>query len=170
MPKGRNQFNKKWLKRREFSTWLKPASSSKTRAYCQICCKSFEIRSMGLSSLTSHMKGTKHVRDMKEKETLDLAKKDSEFISQFLVSTDVSSSQQPERSAVITLETVRTASTAGVVQTGNDSSGNASLVNMSSFVSRDDVSKAEIRWALKSEMSHFSYNSSSELNDGDSDG
>ena len=40
----------------------------------------------------------------------------------------------------------------------------AATQSISSFVHKDDVTKAEIMWTLKAVMSHYSYNSASDIN------
>ena len=61
MPKcGGVKFQDSCLKEQCFAKWLKRSISHNNEAYCIICKKCVDIKSMGRSVLVSHMKGKKH--------------------------------------------------------------------------------------------------------------
>ena len=54
-------FQDSWVKDPSFSPWLKRSGSKNNEAYCTLCKKTIDYKSMGRSALVSHMKGKKHL-------------------------------------------------------------------------------------------------------------
>ena len=57
--KGKCIFSGDWLVDDRFTEWIEK-SNSKWKARCKFCSKDFDISSMGVSALTSHIGGKKH--------------------------------------------------------------------------------------------------------------
>ena len=60
-----------WIQK-EYKNWIAADRTSKSKARCRICNKSFDVASMGEAALVSHMKGKKHtyLMGLKPKESL----------------------------------------------------------------------------------------------------
>ena len=54
-------FQDSWVKDPSFSPWLKRSGSKNNEAYCSLCKKTIDYKSMGRSAIVSHMKGKKHL-------------------------------------------------------------------------------------------------------------
>lgn len=102
------------------------------------CKKSFSLQSMGETALKSHMGGKKHVKNAKKSTTPSI----KNFVS------------KPVTSPTPDLATsVQTESVAKEKQ------------SVTSFVSGQDVSKAELIWTLHTVQQHNSYNSNCEMSE-----
>ena len=69
---GKCVFFMGWIQKEEYKNWIAADRTSKSKARCRICNKSFDVASMGEAALQSHMKGKKHTHLMglKPKENL----------------------------------------------------------------------------------------------------
>ena len=115
--------------------------------------KDVDISSMGESALTSHLKGKKH-------QTLTSQKRSLASVSDFFGV----SSQQPATTSDDAKEVSKsTSSESGEHNTLNPTKSSTASSSGSSvmerIVTRDETLKAEILWALKVIMSHYSYKS-----------
>lgn len=61
MPKGKCQFNEKWLLVPEYEGWI-AKDRDKHYAKCILCVKSIDISSMAEGALRSHARGAKHIQ------------------------------------------------------------------------------------------------------------
>jgi len=63
MPKYTSKFNDRWLDRKKHPTWtwLKKVDGDNSNARCSSCDSNFAISNMGVSSISSHKKGKKHI-------------------------------------------------------------------------------------------------------------
>ena len=64
MAKGKCAFSDRWLRNSAYGSWLQQGKD-KGQAGCRLCCKFFNITSMGKAALKSHAKGAKHVEVVK---------------------------------------------------------------------------------------------------------
>lgn len=168
-------FQDIWLQKDEFKEWLASCGRLTDRARCLLCKKSFDVSNMGLSAVTSHMKSSKHI-------SLATGKREagplgSQFdLTQFgFTATTHATTDEPvqfcENEVVANVYTDSMAT--GQVQSGPSLSDQGTQLEVSqsggrtlqSFVHKDDVTKAEVLWALKSVVSHHSFNSCKDLND-----
>ena len=53
-------FQEIWTTDDNFKSWLKRCTDDKTRAYCQVCKKSFSVASGGIDAVRQHAKSKKH--------------------------------------------------------------------------------------------------------------
>lgn len=60
---GKCTFQQRWLRCSEYN-WVAPDTANENRAKCKVCAKDIDLTSMGESALKSHMKSTKHVRNL----------------------------------------------------------------------------------------------------------
>ena len=89
-------FNDSWLTDSRFSKWLKK-SHAKSKAYCNLCGKDFDISNMGISALNSHSVGKKQ----KDQES-----RDSNSIVFFRTAIKSSSSQSSQSMNKKTVESM----------------------------------------------------------------
>ena len=64
MPGGGCLFQTKWKSDPQFKDWIQETDNSHS-AYCKLCKKNVDIKTMGRTALTSHMKGKKHLEIFK---------------------------------------------------------------------------------------------------------
>ncbi|XP_051938243.1 uncharacterized protein LOC127611613 isoform X2 [Hippocampus zosterae] len=62
---GQCYFQVAWLDKPEFRDWVGKVAEEKTSAYCRVCQKSISVRRLGVSALTTHAKGSKHMKAMR---------------------------------------------------------------------------------------------------------
>lgn len=62
---GKYNFQQLWLSSAAYKEWITPDTLNSHRAKCKACGKAFDVSSMGVSALKSHMKSAKHMEDMK---------------------------------------------------------------------------------------------------------
>ena len=128
------RFNKDWLLKEQYKSWLTPVPQDNTKAKCKLCMKTFSLSNMGEVAVRSHASGKKHMA------AVCLTGK-VEPVSDFF-SHKSDATQRPFHS-----RQDEPASTSGLPDT------------VTSFALRKEQHKAEILWALKSVVSHFPYNS-----------
>ena len=140
MPKRKTKFSEVWLKNPDYSGWLSRRSDS--LAYCSFCCKEIDISNMGESSLKSHLKSKKH----SEKEP---CKSSQTFF-------------QPAEKKVE--NSGKTSNTNDQTSTSKESqSSSKSQKSITSFIERDALITAEIRWVLKVVLSNYSQRSCDDI-------
>jgi hypothetical protein len=60
---GQCYFQAAWLFKPEFKDWLeKSPDGSRSSARCRVCCKDISVKSLGVSALSVHGKGSKHTK------------------------------------------------------------------------------------------------------------
>ena len=141
-----SKFIHDWMAKAEFKDWLLPELSDYTKARCRLCMKSFSLSNMGLQALRSHAQGKKHQsalhRSQKSPSVFGFAQKGDD--------QEPSTSKSGEEPATSVMRS-----------SAEQLKSNA----VSKFTLTKEQHKAEILWALKSVMSHFSYNSAHDIAD-----
>lgn len=142
-------------------TWLYKVASDSSKAGCRLCQTTFDVGNMGISSIGSHEKGKKHMlRANPGSSILHFKSSAGECTSQLTVSDRecvvpvAIISAQEVSSGAANLQADVSDSNPSV----STSSGQASVKR---FLISDDVTRAEILWALNGTMSHNSLRSSS---------
>ena len=125
----------------EYKEWLLQDEEDSTKAKCRLCQRSFTLSNMGTRALKSHAQGKKH-----QSLVLHVAK-GTATLKDYL--------KKPEETEASTLKSQPSKPQEGMHQ--------SETVSMSKFTLTQEQHKAEILWALKSVMSHFSYNSSQDI-------
>ena len=135
MPKRKTKFSELWLKNPDYVGWLSRRSDG--LAYCSYCCKEIDISNMGESSLKSHLKSKKHL----EREPCKSGKSFFQPVER----------KSGEESAINTKDQPK--------------EGSSTLTQrcISSFVERDAIITAEIRWVLKVVQSNYSQRSCEDI-------
>ena len=157
-PRGRNKFNPAWLAIPEYKDWLRASTS--THARCLLCCSEFSIVNGGRSYIKSHAKynppGKEPTKHQKAAEAQKQGKR-ALSILHFVNSKD-SQATTSTAAAVSTIEsmtTTQSTSTTAASHTGT----------LESYIIPISVITAEIRWAMKVVVSHFSFRSCLDLSD-----
>ena len=91
---GKCTFNDNWTSNASYKDWVIRDPSSKLKARCRFCQKSFDCSNMGESALRSHMNGKKH------KELASLIVEGSTPITQFISASNTSSKAISSSSSV----------------------------------------------------------------------
>lgn len=177
MPKPKNltKFSESWLKRclHPTWTWLSRVKSDSTRALCNICNKDFDVSNMGMSAIASHEKGKKHMSRCTSASSRDVLETLQEHVTLTSVTHDTSplpvsveqqSSMTATSSSAHSSRTVLPEQVDAPVVPATPSIISVSKVGLqavgvSRYLIKDEVSKAEIIWALNSIMSHSSLRS-----------
>jgi len=172
-----SKFNDDWLNINDHPTctWLARVVGDNSKARCNVCTKHFDVNNMGMWAVTSHENGQKH------KMRCDLKPKSVAIKLHFRPTcqtssdtSDTGAAQEPSTSSVCTLATeppVETSSTE-CVPASVESASNAAVASvghkpaaMSNFLIKDNVTKAEIIWALNGIMCHTSLRGASNAAD-----
>ena len=144
------RFNKEWMGRVEYKDWLLPEPSDNTKAKCRFCKRSFSLSNMGEPAIKSHAQGKKHQNAIKgtgkSTSVLGFLKKE-EGASTSKQSEELSACKESEELS------------AAVTRSNEEQKSST----MAKFALTKGQHKAEILWALKSVMSHFSYNSAHDI-------
>ena len=152
----KTSFNENWLTDSKYSSWVRKVSGDQYKAKRRVCQVDFQLGNMGKQALTSHAKGKKHKSKIGTGASANT-------ISSFLnpsSSSDAGSIYMPITSVASISSTEKSHDSLSVhkpFDRSNDST-------ISDFVLKDDVLKAEVLWALKTLVSHYSCNSSSGTN------
>ena len=115
-----------------------------TNARCRICVKTFTLSNMGEPAVKSHAQGKKHQSAIQGSQK-------SSSIKEFFTTRDTVGASTSTKSGE-GLPTIQPSS-------------REQLGQMEQFVSRKDQHMAEVRWALKTVMSHYSLNSAQDITD-----
>lgn len=59
---GKCKFNEAWMDNISFHHWLKTVVDNIFEAFCTVCKKRIQLRTMGVKALDSHTKSTKHMK------------------------------------------------------------------------------------------------------------
>lgn len=163
-------FNTLWLKDKEFCNWIAVVPNNDKQARCYVCGKNFELGNMGRRSLTSHADGHKHKMKMK---LMYPATKNIKMTS-FFTSTSASSESVDEKPVVPKLPVPDNANPVDVQEEPQQDlnipappplapqQGKQQQVKKP-VAKSEDVLKAEILWAMKTVLSHFSCSSSNRI-------
>ena len=129
-------FKAEWKSHPDFSDWIRDVKDQPQRAYCTVCRKSFDVANMGIAALRSHSKGQSHI---KAKARTGQSCKLTDFLG---------SVNQPEKETAPEKSTPQASST----------SQTPAPVTATSTSAMDTLN-AEVLWAMKVVMSHYSMNS-----------
>lgn len=61
---GQCYFQLAWLDHPEYREWVEKVPGCSTSARCRHCKKDISVKSLGVSALAVHQKGTKHMKGM----------------------------------------------------------------------------------------------------------
>jgi hypothetical protein len=163
-------FNELWLDaiiHPEFAGWLQKHPKSTQDAFCNGCKTVIHLSNMGRQAISSHAKSVKHLK------FVESSMRQQSNLSSYLkppVHKDESLSSTSLVTAVVGSESQVVVSTTANEPSGsqpNASAGDATtkLGGIYGFVANDQVTRAEIVWALKVVTSHFSMNASRDMKD-----
>ena len=136
----------------EYKDWLLPGPSNNTKAKCRLCMRSFPLSNMGEPALKSctGKEASECCKDKWKKYiSVGILKKDDQKAS--------TSTQKEEPLACKESEELSAAAARSTEEKRSSSMTKLTLTR--------EQHKAEIFWALKSVMSHFSYNSAHDITD-----
>ena len=137
----------------EYKDWLLPEPSNNTKAKCRLCIRSFSLSYMGEPALKSHAQGKKHQNAVKTS-----GKNTS--VWGFLKKDDQKASTSTQKEEPLACKESEELSAAAARSTEEKRSS-----SMTKLTLTREQHKAEIFWALKSVMSHFTYNSTHDITD-----
>ena len=144
-------FNSAWLQEELFKPWLGTVEKDNHKARCIVCGLTFELSNMGKQALISHSKGKKHVKKMKY---ASKTKQQQQQLKSFFVPK----SKGTQSTDTTQTEDLKVADPPTGIALASTSTTSATLTQC---ISRDDVLNAEVLWAIKTVMLHYSMNSSS---------
>ena len=152
-----NTFNPAWVQEDLCSPRLATVETDKCKARCILCGINLELRNMGKQALISHSKGKNPIDKMK---LLSGVKHEQEQLKSFFVpKTKSDLSVEGTKSTGLESPKVPNPQTASPSEEApSRSTGGAAITKC---IARDNVLNAEVLWAVKTVMSHFSANSSS---------
>ena len=149
--KGSCRFNSKWAACETYKDWLRPFKSDSRKALCILCDKLIDLSNMGESALRSHCKSSKHVGNV------DRHKRNTGSVMTSFFQPAESKMAEDDRAA-----DDRSELTIPPPTQSQSVSQPCSTSGISSFVAKDEVTKAEILWTLKLICTHQSYKSSAD--------
>jgi hypothetical protein len=159
------------MKKKEFADWLTSVRSCRDKAHCKLCIKNFDIGNMGVSAIVSHMQSAKHKHLWQERQQLASTQNSLNFFATASATgrpTAGPSSRSEEATVAMTSTSPALSDTAtsvsATLQIAVPTTGTRTPA-LTSFLNKDDVTKAEIMWTLKTVMSNYSYNSATGLNE-----
>lgn len=123
---AKTYFQSSWI---EKYSWIKEDVGNRNSVFCKLCLKSFSLSNMGITAIISHMKGKKHT-------TINNAQKESYNVKNMIMTTDNVNANQSSIINNCTLSTKKQ--------------------NISTFIERDNVTRAEVIWALSCIENHLS--------------
>jgi len=129
------------------------------RAKCKVCGKTFDVSSMGSAAVQSHMKGKIHMQ--KTKLFLETLSQSSSVASYF----KCKSSQPGEGSSSSHFVSVDEKQCSASEKPSTSGSLSVTENILLQRVSREDMCKSELLWAMKVVKSKYSYNSCSDIGD-----
>ena len=146
------RFNQEWMGRVEYKDWLLPEPSDNTKAKCRFCKRSFSLSNMGEPAIKSHAQGKNHQNAVKG------TGKSTSVLGFLKKEEGASTSKQTEE-----LSACKESEELSAAVTRSNEEQKSST--MAKFALTKGQHTAEILWALKSVMSHFSYNSAHDITD-----
>ena len=132
----------------EYKDWLLPEPSNNTKAKCRLCMRSFSLSNMGEPALKSHAQGKKHQNAVKTSGK-------NASVWGFLKKDDQKASTSTQKEEPLECKESEELWAAAARSTEEETK----------LTLTREQHKAEIFWALKSVMSHFSYNSAHDITD-----
>ena len=153
-----SKFQDNWLEMPVFNDWL-AKHESPYKAYCKLCVKTIELSNMAKRALTSHAEGKGHQKAVGLKK-LHLTKME-QFVK--VKKKECAEKDQSEPQNIVT----ETLTVPLPTETPHKSCLEKPVTSgqrvMSAYVSNEDVMRAEILWAIKSVMAHFSFRASIDI-------
>lgn len=144
---GTSTFRSEWLDpviNPSFALWTRQLANNPSSVLCFYCKKVIDISTMGKQALLSHEKSKKHMSFMN---SITTSHRISEYPSSKNVDIVVETDSQPVVEPAVS-QTVSSPSPSSTLNT---------------FIIKDSVISAEIRWALKTVASRFSFRSCSDV-------
>ena len=141
-------FNSAWLQEELFKPWLGTVEKDNHKARCIVCGLTFELSNMGKQALISHSKGKKHVEKMKY-----ASKRKQQQLKSFFVPKS-KGTQSTDKTLTEDLKVADPPT--GIAPASTTSA------TLTQCISRDDVLNAEVLWAIKTVMSHYSSSNTGE--------
>ena len=168
----KTSFNERWLLDDTFRTWLKPMPQDKFSAYCIICKTSFSLSNMGKQALKSHMGGKKHASSVKFSQfSSSLSSYFKKEHSNSEVTKNLNSvDNTPATNTNCVLPA--TATTTNTITYNSTAAASSSIKEgsppyeapetrcLQNYLSREQVTKAEIIWCMHTVMQHHSLRAS----------
>lgn len=172
-------FNKLWLDAKlhpELANWLQEGRGGTSEAFCKLCSMTVQLSNMGRRALVSHASSVKH-RKIVDGMSVQKQPSLSSFSVKLLQDQPSTSKSgipdvpedQPGLITVKSTEVISKQCNSGSAATDKVVFATEAKVQshptIASYVSGDDVMKAEILWAMKCVTSHFSMNSARDIKD-----
>ena len=135
-------FDSGWINEtlnRRFSDWVQEVKDDKTKAACTVCKKSFSLSSMGSTTLESHEKSEKHLKNA------------------------ASVNDRQIKITNVFVNTSKFESTSVSPAFKHDVKNNVQSSSSSTFLIRENITKTESLWVLHVSYKHCSYNFCSEI-------
>ncbi|XP_063221071.1 uncharacterized protein LOC134530286 [Bacillus rossius redtenbacheri] len=159
--RGRNSFQPQW---KEEFPWLQEVDGSNHSARCSVCRTIFSVESMGRTAVVSHSSGNKHKLRLSSSEkstSLDTwtTKAGSVHVATAVANAVAEASSVSSLSKLPSLGLGSTvASSCEVSQVGHQVKQHTVSTNrgLSSYLKRDEVTRAETLWCLQTVMNHDS--------------
>ena len=148
-----SKFQHEWLKMPLFQGWIMKHESP-FKAYCKLCNKAVDLSNMGKRALTSHAESKSH------KKAVSL-KQGATAMAQF-VKSDKKEGTADEGQSTST-ETLTVPLPADKPHSSHQEIPNTSQQLLQTYVTSESVTKAEILWAMKIVLSHFSFRASTDV-------
>ena len=153
--KGQCLYNKKWEHDPQYKAWVSAYKADKRKALCHWCDRTIDVSSMGESALKSHSRSEKHKQNSRCQQRVTL----SSFGFGSSASTSKCSSGNVEACVE---ESQQQPSGLNIPPPPDKIATPTSQQSMRSFLTKDDVLKAETLWTLKLVTNHYSFNSSAD--------
>lgn len=146
---GKCKFNDLWLLEDFAKKWLSEVKDDKYKAYCKICRSKFDISHSGIGSIKTHAKGMKH----------------KSLLNSLINGSQTTFSFQSGKSTINEDKTPAAETT--VINAENNSLPTNSQPNdlMKKYLLNEQVTKAEILWALNTILTHISSRSGGDASD-----
>lgn len=158
-------FNNDWLKDPLFGSWVRRHPFDARRAECILCDgRTFELGNMGRRALISHANGKKH---QTAKSAKDRTQSQHDRLSSYWACVDTSSGPSAKSSGGTEPgdpPTSQPTTSTRSLPVPNTDRRSGAVHSVKSFLAKDATLEAEILWAIKTVMAHYSCNSSDDNN------
>lgn len=160
MAKKPTYFNNDWIDPALSPDWcniLKPVTNDPTKAYCKLCRKAFGLSNMGRQAIISHVKSKIHQKNI-------VLTKSNMKMQCFIQQTPAVVDAQMVAACRPIVETSDVPRTASEI---NASSGSCTELKpmVETYVSKENVTAAEILWCMNLVMNRMSFNSCAIVNE-----
>lgn len=141
------RFQSDWLIDPDFNFWLAEVKNDSQSAKCKLCNVTFSLSNMGKTAIKSHAKGLKHISKVKNCKTTTTLKS---FLSQPQQSSTETTNHDSSEKLIISNP---------IMNQENEPRIRGSQNILSSFLLKEEVSRAEIIWCIQTLMTHKSMRS-----------